>query len=185
MSRIRLPGIIALVLGITACWCGSFNIRGEERQKVLEVAAEDLSAGKVVVIGRLGIPIMKTVTLRGTWHRPTGVPKDPDLLFHVSHVDGKGLEKPVIFHHAVVTVSKNQKDREAGKTVKPADGDAWEIIAEETGRFLGEQDPTMQSAVWIRGYFLTELVGVLRTPETDEFEAERQQRLRATKGGRR
>lgn len=151
---------------------------------VRRISADELTSGKAVVIGRLGVPLMTAVTIRGTWHRPAPLSKDNDLRFHVEEVDGKALDEPVRFYQAVVSISKDYREQSEGKLLKPRDGETWELIVEELGRFHPQPDPTVQQAIWSAGCFHTELSGVLRTRETERQESERKERLKAEKAKR-
>lgn len=113
--------------------------RIKELEDVVTVSADDLDSGKVVVIGRLGSPLETMLTIRGTW-RQSRMAKDSGLVFHVTHVNGKALDEPVLFHRTLMHVtypfvSDQDGSREDGPT--PSAGEQWEIRAYETGRFSG------------------------------------------------
>jgi hypothetical protein len=166
MSRAKLS-IVGVVVLIGAAWFfGSPRTDGTEREPPVEVSADDLESGNVIVIGRLGIPLMTMATVRGTWEHPHGEhpAKDGSPTLHVTHVDGRPVEKPVEFHWGLIEMTGRTVDRSTVET-----GDVWEFRAFETGRF--RQSPAeyakamhlgaRQAAVWNRGTFLTELKGLL------------------------
>ena len=155
----------------------SATLGGAEPKTVATVTAEDLATGKVIVIGKLGVPLTTMRTIRGTWQPPPRGEhplKDASLLFHVTHVDGKPLDEPVDFHRALVNVSyplpDDGKVNEAKDPV-PEKGETWEIRGYETGRFQGRPAqfneelnfPPSQLAVWHRP-FVTTVEGILPKP---------------------
>jgi hypothetical protein len=160
-------------------WLGSaFDLAGDEARKAVTISVDDLNSGKVVVVGRLGIPLKTIATLRGTWRFPdqsNGPTKDYSLSLHVSHVDGKALTEPVKFHSAIVEIDYPRlwdADDTSSKQPKPANGETWEFRGYETGGFRGrpaqfEKElrlPLSASGVWERS-FLTELNGILPKPD--------------------
>lgn len=179
--RIRIA--VCLTCIVSAAWLGGHFLSADDDSPAVEkISVDDLASGKAVVIGRLGVPLMTTVTIRGTWHRPAPLSKDYSPRFHIEEVDGKKLDEPVRFHQGVVSVSRDYREQSQGKALKPRDGETWELIARESGHFHFEPDPTMQQAIWSAGRFHTELSGVLRTPETEKQDSERRKRLKAEKG---
>lgn len=106
----------------------------EGHDQDVTIAADDLDSGKAVVIGRLGSPLETMLTIRGTW-KQSRMAKDSGLVFHVTHVNGKAFDEPVIFHRSLVHMREEYDSREDGLT--PSVGQSWEIRAFETGGFSG------------------------------------------------
>jgi hypothetical protein len=180
---------LLICIGWVVCVAGRFVSAVDDPPPVRRISVDELASGKTVIIGRLGVPLMTTVTIRGTWHRPVPLStaaeqprKENEPRFHVEEVDGKALDQPVRFHRAVVSVSADYKEQSSGKVLKPRDGETWELIAHETGRFHSPPDPAMQEPIWNAGRFSTGLSGVLRTPEAEKYESERKDRLKAGNG---
>lgn len=80
----------------------------------------------MVVIGRLGHPLETMLAIRGTWQRGRS-PKDSGASFHVTHVNGKAIAEPVVFHQTLVQARDKDDDRETYPT--PPIGQSWEIRA--------------------------------------------------------
>jgi len=143
------------------------------REGVVAVSSDDLESGKVVVIGRLGSPLKTLLTIRGTWQR-NRMSKDYGPSFHVTHVNGKALDKPVIFYQVLVHVSYPRpwdEHDESKNRPEPCAGQSWEIRAYETGGFvdspgeykeeLGKLLPYLEEATVWRN-FKVELHGVMQ-----------------------
>lgn len=150
--------------------------RINELEDVVAVSVDGLDSGKVVVIGRLGSPLETMLTIRGTW-KQSRMAKDSGPVFHVTHVNGKAFDEPVIFHRTLVRVrfsfafDKNDS-RNDGPT--PSAGQSWEIRAYETGGFSGNPAeyqkelsglPYRQAVTpWWR-HFQTDLRGIMQKSE--------------------
>jgi hypothetical protein len=129
-------------------------------------------------IGRIGTPLNAVQTIRGTWQYSGGKnpPSDDDMWFHITHVNGEALDRPVKIHRQLVDVRyplpwENDDERENRPT--PSEGQSWEIRACETetliapaehrkefGSFLNSE---VQPAVASRP-FLLELHGIMPRP---------------------
>lgn len=135
MSRFQSSTIGALLIAAAAWSWSALGGSGEEQPKARTISADDLSSGKIVVIGRLGLPLRQMMTIRGTWDYPEQVPgrvlKIHELRFRVSHVDGKKLAKPLDFDKDLVQVTKIG-DR---NSLQPSQGEEWEFRGFETGSF--------------------------------------------------
>ena len=116
-----------------------------------DISVNDIG-GKIRLIGRLGEPLGKMMTVTGTWAYPSTPPgvlsKDGSLRFTVSHVNDKQLIKGITFN--ISQVSAVTKD---GKNAMPKpederslDGLSWTLRAYETGRHNIEQ-----KAFWTDG----------------------------------
>jgi hypothetical protein len=168
MSSVRVAVVILTVTTLTACPDEALITAGAERAHVTKISTVDLEKEDVVVIGRLGIPLTTMATLRGTWHHPDEriAVRDDRLWFHVTHVDGEKLERPVEFHRALVhfaNLSGGSDDEE------PSDGDSWEVRAYESGGFRTIPSgyyreislPVPPTAVWQKR-FVTAIDGVVK-----------------------
>jgi hypothetical protein len=104
----------------------------EVQPPLQKVLASDIGT-RVQIIGRLGYPLGELVTIHGAWIRPRGLPnqpvKDDTPYFSVTSVNGKRLEKPVIFNF----VSKAWGAEE----IPRQEGPVWEVRGCESGGFLG------------------------------------------------
>jgi hypothetical protein len=148
------------------------------------VTAADLASGKVVVIGRLGVPLKTMTTVRGTWQYPNRgtvrqALKPSNIKFDVTHVNGKKLENSVQFDRALVYVEYplDGDDSDSNRNVPtPVEGDTWEIRAYETGAFRGRPDEfakalgappdNSRSGPDWGSPFLVEVHGILQRPAT-------------------
>lgn len=151
----------------------------EGREHVATVSADDLDSGEAVVIGRLGSPLKTMLNVRGTWQRGRS-PKDRGPSFHVTHVNEKALDEPVIYYESVVHVRYPRppwdKDDESKKSPPPSAGQTWEMRAYETGEFfdsppeyekeLGMLLPYMEQAQPWRN-FKVELHGIMQRTNWD------------------
>jgi hypothetical protein len=122
----------------------------EDGDEVAIVKASDL-LHKVQVLGNLGKPIGKIVTVRGTWHGP-GQRKSADRRFVVSHIDGQPAQEVEFTEHEVRHVLSGGRPTEdtekwdwvaKGKGVIKTDppkavvGETWELQAFETAKVTG------------------------------------------------
>jgi hypothetical protein len=189
MSRKYLCWAVAVILSAVAWFYSGLGTAGAEPEAVAKVTADDLASGKVVVVGRLGIPLKTMMTIRGVWkYPPRG--KHPtktfELSFHVTHVNDHALDEPITFYRAVVHVTY-PLPREGGDKKNaeptPSEGDVWEIRAYETGGFrwrpaefakeLGA--PPDESSAWAEweSPFLVELHGIMQRPGAASKTSER------------
>jgi hypothetical protein len=180
MSRVHHFGVFILVLSVGAWLHGGLGRAAGEPEGVIKVTAADLASGKVVVVGKLGMPLNTMTTIRGTWQRSRSY-KDAGPWLHVTHVDGKALGKPVEFHRALVKVAFDDDD---AASVKPSDGETWEIQGYETGKFRSNQDATRQAPIWADGHFLSELVGTISRPNKSTKKADQGKPRRSEKDSR-
>jgi hypothetical protein len=144
----------------------------KERKPKVTVPVEAIGSD-VTLIGRLGEPLATMMEVKGTWNRPDGNVKDNSPRFTVTHVNGKQLDAPVVFH--IGQVSAKTPDRaEAVPEVRDwdkLDGSAWRMRAYETGALYFEpkeyqeafDKPPLPVSVpnWMRG-FSSRLVGVVK-----------------------
>lgn len=144
--------------------------RAAEEDKTT-VAAEDLATGKVVVIGRLGLPLRTMMTVRGTWRhldRSKGEPKEDALRLHVTHVDGKPLGAPVEFGIDEVRVRTRAEFGGSERSASAVDKAELELRAYEIGQFHGAPgaywrelgSPLTPAASVYSRPFMTELHGL-------------------------
>ena len=101
------------------------------------VRAADIGNG-VEIIGSLGFPLSKVVTIQGEWSKRDAsgrelIIKETWLMFIVSTVNGKRLEKPVDFRGFLVTPIMGGKMED----LRPEPGDVWELRGVELGRYYG------------------------------------------------
>lgn len=100
--------------------------------------------------------------------------KDSGLVFHVTQVNGKAFDEPVLFHRTLVHVRfsrdvEKYDSREDGPS--PSAGQSWKIRAYESGGFSGNPGgyqkelsglPYVEAApVWWR-HFQTDLHGIMQ-----------------------
>lgn len=181
MSRTCLSGLAILLLATVGASRGTVESARAEPQEIVKVSADDLASGKAIVIGRLGIPLKTMMTVRGIWmYKPPGeFPRKPTRYppFHVTHVNGKKLEKPVEFYgdlvHVTYPLPWDDSDKES-KEPTPSDGDIWELRVYETGKFrlrppefateLGEPPDSLYSLPEWESPFLVELHGIMQRP---------------------
>ncbi|WP_422929158.1 hypothetical protein [Singulisphaera sp. PoT] len=107
----------------------------KEDDAVVSVKVEDISSGKVKLIGRLGVPLRTDVKIEGTWDYPNYETEDGGLRFNVNLVDGKKPAKPIEFDIHLISVTTNE-----GKDVMPTyenrgslKGKTWILTANESG----------------------------------------------------
>jgi hypothetical protein len=186
MSRTAFAGVAVVLLALGTCLRGRFGIAASGPEDVVRVSADDLESGKVVVIGHLGSPLKTLLTIRGTWQH-NRMSKDYGPSFDVTHVNGKALDKPVIFDRVLVHVSYPRpwdEEDESKNSPTPSNGQSWEIRAYETGGFvdspaeykkeLGMRLPYLEQATVWRN-FKVELHGVMRRPNAHANEAQQSQ----------
>jgi hypothetical protein len=139
------------------------------------VAAADLIS-KIPVIGELGIPLLQTATVRGTWHDPGPQAKDSKLIFRVTEINGQPTKAAIEFRSVrpiwesgescgtVEGVKWDWKARTSSnvRAPLPKADETWEIIAFETGYIFGsskEADEILQyvASPLLRRGLVTEL----------------------------
>ncbi len=96
----------ALALLLVALWFG--EIDAKDKPATIDVRVDEIGES-VRLIGRLGVPLEQMITAEGVWQYPPGIAKDGSLIFSVSSVDGKPLEKPVEFYRARVDAIEKRK----------------------------------------------------------------------------
>ena len=106
---------------------------GEQPDQTAVDAAQLLS--DVAIVGKLGVPLGETVTIRGSWRRSASKSdKEPTDGFRVTHVNDKALATPVVFAEI------DRKEYDEKLTTFPWDGDIWELQGYESGGVVGMPD---------------------------------------------
>ena len=154
---------------------------GGEAGKTVAISTDDLASGKVLVVGRLGIPLQRMAAFRGIWRYPDqsdGPTKRYSLSLQITHVDGKLLPESIEFDRASVDITFPLPwvaGDKGSKQPTPAEGDVWEIRGFETGGFRGspaEFEKELRSGArarprqigaWERS-FQTQLRGIVPKP---------------------
>jgi hypothetical protein len=94
---------------------------------------------KVTVVGELGQPLGKLVTIRGRWEK-RDAPKDfKECYFVISQVNGNRLTKPIEWKSWQIGPV-----RFLGKEKSYSEGDQWELRGYESGLFSGIVDEAYQ-----------------------------------------
>ncbi len=70
--------------------------RAESKPSMNTVLATDIG-NRVIIIGRLGVPLGTPVTVKGNWSLPEGITKGFGLRLNVTSVNGEQLDHPVVF----------------------------------------------------------------------------------------
>lgn len=171
LAYVALFGIVLLF--------GAQRGRSGEKDTPLSVNVEDIGK-RVILIGRLGVPLGKMMKLQGRWHYPDELEKDDSLRFTVTHVNDRKLREPVEFDIAQIKAVT-----QAGKNAVPVhqrektlDGVRWTLLAYETGRITSTPDDGLvQTPHWIRP-FTSELRGTVRTETSSKkaFQEDGEQR---------
>jgi hypothetical protein len=90
---------------------------------------------RVQLIGRIGYPLGKLVTIQGAWIRPRGLPgqpvKDDSPRFTVTSVNGNKLLTPVSFEADLFSEAWGAEE------IPQSNGPVWEVRGCETGGFRG------------------------------------------------
>jgi hypothetical protein len=136
--------IIAISLGTTfilavAMTCSYLSADGPV--PLTNIAVEDIG-NKVQLIGRLGEPLGRMMTVKGTWTYPTrpgaAMAKDDSMQFVVTHVNEKKLAKSVTLNisqiHAETRAGKSALPKES-KAQEALDGLTWTLRGFESGYF--------------------------------------------------
>ncbi len=89
----------------------------------------------VILVGRLGKPLGRQMTIRGKWSLPNEAVKDFDLRFIVTSVNDEPLETPVGFDVAQLKLlTTDHRDATPARTDwKSLDSVEWKLTAYETG----------------------------------------------------
>ena len=116
MSGMKTHSLFPLVLIFSIC---PVAVAADKAVETVEIQVADIGS-KVTLIGYLGQPLGKMMTLKGRWKFPGPATKDDSPILTITHVNDKQLAKPVEFYHAQVEVT----DRD-GKEISPKDGDIW------------------------------------------------------------
>lgn len=127
----------------------SRNLPADGKSPQVSVNVEDIGS-KVQLIGRLGQPLGKMMTVSGRWFypaKPGEMLKDDSMRFLVTHVNQKKLAKEIDFNIAVMHLTT--KD---GQNVIPnhwkdqnsLHGQAWTLQVYETGSLCVEQMQSWQ-----------------------------------------
>jgi hypothetical protein len=131
------------------------NIAGQTQQKppkkkMIFVRAKDIPKS-VQIIGNLGHPLGTLLKIQGKWISPGIYVKDPNLVFHVTLVNGEKPKEKIVLHGLQV---KQILSHHKGRGPKPgelwdwrfewhgskaaptrSEGETWEMMGVENGRF--------------------------------------------------
>ena len=96
--------VIATLIAICSC-ADRQGESGAEEERVNLVPVQSIEAGKVQIVGRLGVPIGTNVTVSGKWHMKGGVPTklESGIDFRITSINGKRLSDPVVFDKSEIT----------------------------------------------------------------------------------
>lgn len=140
MSRSTFPMTGLAVIVFAAGTGGLRDLEARPRGRPVQVSADNLTSGKSVVIGRLGIPLKTMATIRGVWNE-SNVDKEPDPRFSITHIDGRALRETVEFerrHVEVFSLCVDEDQNEVPCQPTPKAGDLWEFRGFESGMFCGQ-----------------------------------------------
>lgn len=133
-STICIAVVAALAVGFPLVLAPSAPAKDGDGK--LQVSVDDL--GKTAeLIGRLGKPLGRWVTIKGKWALPVSREKPSGLKFTVTHVSDTKLEKPVEFDVALVKVVDRRGNDATPKEEDEDkfDGRTWTLKGYETGEF--------------------------------------------------
>lgn len=126
----------------------------------------------VLLIGRLGQPLGKMMTIQGVWKMNAPVSKDGAIHFHVSHVNENRLEEPVVFHNGHCKLL-NETGQPTGPTYESQQQfDGWQctLRAYETGgiegsplEFYKETGGGVPQTMYDGLRFVSKIVGVVKS----------------------
>lgn len=126
----------------------------------------------VSLVGRLGQPLGKMITIQGVWKMDAPVSKDGAINFHVFQVNGNRLEEPVVFHRYHCTLL-NKDGSETGPTYESQQQfDGWQctLRAYETGgiegsplEFYKETGGGVPQTMYDGRRFVSKIVGVVKS----------------------
>jgi hypothetical protein len=170
MRHLRHTVVGAVVLLALSTAATSLPVVAETPEPAATVSVADIGT-KVSLVGRLGQPLGKMMTIRGKWVKPSNFPKPGAFLFIVSHVNGKQLTQPVEFDigQMEVVMPNGKNALPDFKRQAELDGVVWTLRAYETGRFstTPEEYWTERGSgpralpYWTRD-FTSELVGIVQ-----------------------
>ena len=104
--RICVALACVAVFGIALSICTP-PIRSHEKDEKVLINVEEIGR-KVILIGRLGVPLGETVKLHGTWSSPAIEGKDDSLKFTIDRINDRKLADPVDFN--ISQMSARSKD---------------------------------------------------------------------------
>ncbi len=130
----------------------------------------------LLLVGRLGVPLGEKMELSGYWHFPkTPQAKDDSIRFSVTAVNGSQLREPVEFNHEQIDVADLQQRNVIPeyKNHRELEGQAWTLIAYETGRvqMMPDEYPSKSPVFPVAGMpyytkpFTSEIVAVLKSKD--------------------
>lgn len=129
--------ILAATLAICQPTFKSQGLGGEANSEMTDseppmktVLASDIGR-RVQIIGLLGHPLGKLITIRGSWTFPREFLKDMEPKFTITSVNGNKLTKPVDFRHGDFHCLAEEIPEREGE------GEVWEVRGCESGRFWG------------------------------------------------
>jgi len=98
-------------------------------QKQSPISVEDLVT-KVVVIGRLNVPLRQVVAIDAEWRAPNPLAVKPDnrIKLHVTRIKGTEINKPVVFDKFQIVDAKGHSvDPKVGQKLKLHVYEDWVI----------------------------------------------------------
>jgi hypothetical protein len=128
----------------------------QAKRAMPSVKAEDLHAGRAQIIGYLGRPLGEVVTVRGVWYASPVTAKPQDLIYRVTHINGKAVVPPVELTNyrvgpANMEGRSGRQDKDRWDWVAYWDGKlkAPDFKAGETWEFAGVESCSMRVPVYV------------------------------------
>jgi hypothetical protein len=148
--------LVMVTFLIAASTSAKFSAAADKPAETIEIHVAEIGS-KVTLIGYLGQPLGKMMTVKGQWKYPGLTVKDREPILTITDVNEKQLAKPVEFYAAQVNATGRD-----GKKIEPKDGDIWILRGYETGSVDIRPDAELsQSPVWARP-FTSELMGTVQ-----------------------
>jgi hypothetical protein len=154
MRSIQVCTIVAVIAAI--CVVSQMQSRTmPEDSSVSYVCVSDIGKS-VTLIGYLGAPLGKNLTVRGKWSMPAKSVKDFSPRFTVIEVDGKPLKEPFEFNIAQIkaTTADGKNALPLRENQKTLEGLEWTMTAYESGFYGG--DPGLTQVPVQKPYYMRE-----------------------------
>ena len=177
-SRLLIASLV--IAAVVGAWGQCARTDAQEQHRAT-VRAQDIPRS-VQILGSLGQPLGRLVTIRGHWVRPGIKAKDRTLEFVVGLVNGEKPAESIVLHGLQIDSILSHHDRGSKSappwdwrfdkkgtepSPEPVEGETWEMMGVETGHFqdyspevwqeIGgptNQTPPFQRGLYTRFHFI-------------------------------
>jgi hypothetical protein len=142
---------VALYFSIVGVLAFAIQIPAVEVMEAQKITITDINSGKVVIVGKLGVPIGELVTISGAWKQPISSAKGPTKAgprptFEISEINGHQPLEPIVFQQRDITeVFHGLIDTEIGRVQRFEAYESCRYIGISPSAWKGKDSPIADS----------------------------------------